>query len=103
LLAAARTELGDQNPRQEKKALQFQPQTRIPASVWVWRMVKAFGSFVTVVAGVALLSVDINLPFGNDTLRILVGAILLSLSLIYVFSEFKEWTKDRQLFKESRE
>jgi hypothetical protein len=64
-------------------------------------MIKALGTFVTLMTGAALLTANVNFPGGNETFRILGGAILLSLGLIYSFSEVKEWMKTRQLTKQS--
>ena len=73
--------------------------TRIPPSIWLWHAVKALGTFVILATGAALLSANIDSLNGNETVKILGGAILLSLGLIHLFSGFKEWTKRRQLAK----
>jgi len=83
------------------QGLLFDLQSRIPVSVWVWHMTKALGALVAVATGAALLTVDI-LPKANETIGTLGGAVLLSLGLIQLFSEFKKWMKTRQLTKKWR-
>jgi hypothetical protein len=80
--------------------LRFDLQTRIPISVWLWRMIKVLGTFVTMAAGATLLTANIDSPNGNETVRIIGGAILLSLGLIHLFSGLKDWMQSRQVTKQ---
>jgi hypothetical protein len=82
-----------------EQGLQFDLQRRIPISIWVWHMTKVLGTLVTVASGAALLTVDI-LPKANETIGTLGGAVLFSLGLIQLFSEFKKWMQSRRLTKE---
>jgi hypothetical protein len=63
-------------------------------------MIKALGTFATLLTGAALLTSNLNPLNGNETFSILCGAIRLSLGLIYLFAELKEWMKSRQLNKQ---
>ena len=57
-------------------------------------MTKVLVALVTVASGAALLTVDI-LPKANETIGTLGGAVLFSLGLIQLFSEFKKWMQSR--------
>jgi hypothetical protein len=83
------------------QGLPFDLQSRIPVSVWVWHMTKALGALIAIATGAALLTVDI-LPKANETIGTLGGAVLLSLGVMQLFSEFKKWLRIRQLTKQWR-
>lgn len=69
--------------------------------MWVWRMTKAFGAVAILSIGVVLIILSIDLPGGNGTASMLGGATLVSLGLIHVHSEFKDYAKIRRLTKQS--